>query len=1043
MKSIKINVSNRTILMALAFFWVGVSSAQKGMLKLLKQEKYEEIVRRNDNKTVAKTRDYPNQKILAYAYSRMEITDKAFDAYFELAEKYPNEVSPLDLLYFSLSARKMEMYGLSDSIILFLKDNFYSGVPLFDELTPDFYQENKEKRQDYWAEFNFTENYTVKKIPQSSAKGDYGLITTPDGKAFFTQTKKEKGLWKIRSATHYAPYNVIMKAKFNDSTLGAAKEIEVNRSRTHQYVSHYDEANGLVYITRNAAKPNADRERLLQVFALKQVGKKWKEIPFQLNNDKYNVADLVIAPDASKVVFVSDMPGGYGKSDLYEAPIISNGPEGVKIGEPVNMGPQINTMLRDNFPRFSNTGDFYFSSEGHLGFGGLDIYTIDRNSNMILNVGKPLNSNGDDFAPLIFEGNGVFASNRDNKSMNDDLYYFRFGDTDSTQKAPTQDELIVEVYDEESGEIIPNAAYTLDNLEDDNVAIKGELDENGNSIYSGIPKDAKVQLSAHPCGYKYGAISNYIVTNDGKRKLRLGLQKFRVGEDLGLLFEVKPIYYELNSYQLTRQSKEELDRVAIVIKDNPGLRVQLGSHTDSRGSNESNLTLSTARAKSVYDYLIKKGVKSNSISYKGFGESMIMNKCLDGVECNDQEHALNRRTEYIISGLLPCDGSVIIDKNPLATNDPNDNFQDNQTSQGSDKVGKNTKSKNPNTGVINQEDLVQSDMTMGDADGDGIPDYLDPDSDNDGIPDATEGRVDTDKDGLPNFIDLDSDNDGIPDRMEGSSDFDRDGVKNFLDTDSDNDGIPDNLEGAGDPDNDGNPNYLDLDSDGDGITDKLEGTRDSDNDGVLNFLDQDSDNDGIPDSVEGVKDTDGDGMPNYRDDDSDNDGIPDKVEGIKDTDNDGKADYIDTDSDEDGIPDKFEAPSNYKNYPKEIVPNKTGNLKSEISSNSLNDGSMAVDKPAPQNTQNVKSSDYLETSIVPGIVFRVQFKMTTNPLNEGTVNEIGLKDLYMYRSSQYYKYCSGAFNTEKEAEAYKTELRNMGYKDAFVVKFDDGVRVMK
>ena len=166
-----------------------------------------------------------------------------------------------------------------------------------------------------------------------------------------------------------------------------------------------------------------------------------------MNNDKFNVADLVIAPDGSKVVFVSDMPGGYGKSDLYEAPIISNGPDGVKIGEPVNMGPQINTMLRDNFPRFSNTGDFYFSSEGHLGFGGLDIYTIDRNSNMILNVGKPINSNSDDFAPSVIDSYGTFASNRDAKSANDDLFYFRVLNADSNTAKPTQDELIVEIFD--------------------------------------------------------------------------------------------------------------------------------------------------------------------------------------------------------------------------------------------------------------------------------------------------------------------------------------------------------------------------------------------------------------------------------------------------------------------------------------------------------------------------------------------------------------------------------------------------------------------
>lgn len=1054
MKSKNMNVLNKIILLSLSLCWIGFSSAQSKMIKLLEQEKYEEIVRKNGGKTVAKNRDYPNQKILAYAYSRMEITDKAFDAYFELAEKYPNEVSPLDLLHFSLAARKMEMYGLSDSIILFLKDNFYAGIPLFEELTPQFYEENKDKREDYWSEFNFSDNYLVKKVPQSGSKGDFGLVNTPDGNAYFTQTKKEKGLWKIRSSAHTEPYHVIVKAKFNDSTIGAAKEVSFNRTRTHQYVSHYDEANGLIYITRNAKKPNANKESLLQIFAVKKTGKKWKEIPFQLNNDKFNVADLVIAPDGSKVIFVSDMPGGYGKSDLYEAPVISNGPDGVKIGEPVNMGPQVNTMLRDNFPRFSANGDFYFSSEGHLGFGGLDIYTIDRNSSMILNVGKPINSASDDFAPSVVEASGIFASNREEKSINDDLYYFRMLNVDTTAQKPTQDALVVEIFDEETGQPILGTSYAIDNLDDDNLAIKGDLDSTGTSLYSDIPKDAKVQLSAHPCGYKYGSTSNYVVTSDGKRKLRLGLQKYKVGEDLGVLFGVKPIYYEVNSYQLTRQSKEELDRVAIVLKDNPGLRVQLGSHTDSRGSNEINQTLSTARAKSVFEYLVNQRVPAITISFKGFGESKILNKCFDGIDCSDQEHALNRRTEYIISGLLPCDGADFIASNVVSNFDRkrSQSKKSNQEELEANATGNPPEQTQKNT--IKPEDLVHSDMKVGDADGDGIPDYLDTDSDNDGIPDATEGRGDPDKDGLPNFIDLDSDNDGIPDRIEGSSDFDKDGKGNFIDTDSDNDGILDAIEGIGDPDNDGNPNYLDLDSDGDGIPDRIEGTRDTDGDGIMDFLDSDSDNDGIPDSVEGTRDTDGDGIPNYRDEDSDNDGIPDHIEAGPDpknpvdSDKDGKPDYLDTDSDEDGILDKYEAAANYANYPKDLVPIILGTPKSNAVVRPKDQRVVDMPAPTPAKKETINSAvqpqpSKVEQKIVPGVVYRVQVKMSLKPINENKFLVFGLKEIFMYRTGNYYKYCSGAFKTEEEAETYKNTLRAEGFNDAFVVKFDNSVRVTK
>jgi len=993
--------------------------SQSKVLTLIEQEKYEEVVRLNGNRTFAKRGDYINQSALAFSYAKMEIQDKAFEAYMELSDNFPNEITATDLLNYALSARKMELYGFSDSVILMLKDNFYQGIPLFEELTPAFYSENKDKRGDYWEEFNFTENYRIKPMDGGTGNGNFGLLTLPNGSAYMTETKKEKGLWKIRSAHQNQPYMVIVSGKFNDSSISATKETSFNCSSAHQYASCYDEATGILYVTKNAEKPNDKNERVLQVFGLIEENGKWKETPFEINSDKFNVSDLVISPDRSKVVFVSDMPGGYGKSDLYEAPIVSNGPDGIKIGEPVNMGPEVNTMLRDNFPRFSEDGNFYFSSEGHLGFGGLDIYTIDPSSGMILNMGKPVNSNMDDFAPCFMVGKGVLSSNRLGNGANDVLYYFEVlgADSNMVQPKPTDKEILVEIYDKESSTLLTNIGFALDNMNDEESAIKAFTDSTGFATYSDIPVDNKVQISAHPCGYKYASTRSYMVNAAGKRVIKLELEKFKEGEDLGEIFEVKPIYYDFNSFKLTNQSKRELDRVAIVLQDNPSLQVELRSHTDSRGSEEINDNLSNARAKSVYDYLTSKGTNTLRLKYKGYGESRLLNRCKDGIECSDEEHAVNRRTEYIISGILPCDDALIAS-----------NVQ---------------KPRSARSNKIDPKDLEQGPMKVGDADGDGIPDYLDLDSDNDGIPDASEGIRDSDKDGLPNFIDKDSDNDGIPDIIEGAEDFDRDGKPNYIDTDSDNDGIKDSDEGLDDPDNDGNPNYLDIDSDGDGAKDSSEATRDSDGDGILNYLDQDSDNDGIPDSVEGIKDTDRDGKPNYRDEDSDNDNIPDKIEGTKDSDKDGKPDYLDTDSDEDGIPDKYEAPANYDNYPTEVVTKSASSPKSDAVSENT-----PKESPAPSVTPIEKKATTVNSNrstggIESGTVYRVQFKMSLKPISDKKFMEMGINQLYMYRSGRYYKYCTGEFSNEAEADALKNNLRRYGMKDAFVAKFKNGKRVLK
>ena len=1005
--------------LALGLIASGTLWSQSNILTLIEQEKYEEVVRLNGNRTFAKNGDYLNQSALAFSYAKMEIQDKAFEAYTELSDSFPNEITATDLLHYALTARKMELYGFSDSVILMLKDNFYQGIPLFEELTPAFYSENKDKRGDYWEEFNFTDNYLIKPMEGGTGNGDFGLLTLPNGSVYMTETKKENGLWKIRSAHHNQPYTVIVSGKFNDSSISSKKEASFNCDRVHQYASSYDEATGILYITRNSDKPNDKNERVLQIYGLVEEKGKWKEIPFQLNSGKFNVSDLVISPDRSKVVFVSDMPGGYGKSDLYEAPIVSNGPDGIKIGEPTNMGPEVNTMLRDNFPRFSEDGNFYFSSEGHLGFGGLDIYTVDPSSGMILNMGKPVNSAMDDFAPKFMDRKGVLSSNRLAKGANDDLYYFEIlgSDSNMVQPKPTDSELLVEVYDKETGEVLSNVNFALDNLSDEASAISASTDSSGLATYNDIPVDSKVQISAHPCGYKYASTRSYVVNAAGKRVIKLELEKFKEGEDLGQLFEVKPIYYELNSYKLTDQSKRELDRVAIVLQDNPSLQVELGSHTDSRGSDEANRNLSKARAKSVYDYLASKNINRARMKYKGYGETRLLNRCKDGIECSDEEHAVNRRTEYIISGILPCDEALLAS-----------NVQ---------------KPRSTRSNKIDPKDLEQGPMKKGDADGDGIPDYLDSDSDNDGIPDASEGRRDSDKDGFPNFIDKDSDNDGIPDLIEGAEDFDRDGKPNYIDTDSDNDGIKDSDEGLDDPDNDGNPNYLDIDSDGDGTKDISEATRDSDGDGILNYLDQDSDNDGIPDSVEGIKDTDRDGKPNYRDEDSDNDNIPDKIEGTKDSDKDGKPDYLDTDSDEDGIPDKYEAPANYDKYPTDVVPAVASSPKSDVVS-----APAPKESPAPsvipiEKKATTVNSNRSTGGIESGTVYRVQFKMSLKPISDKKFMAMGINDVYMYRSGRYYKYCTGEFSNEADANAFKNTLRRKGMRDAFVAKFKNGKRVLK
>lgn len=1012
--------------------------AQSKEVEKIKQQRYYQVIKENGNKTVSKKKDYISQRALAYSFAQSELNDKAFDAYTELLDKYSAQADAIDKLNLALVARKLELYGLSDSLILTLKSNpEFTGKPLFEELNDQFYAENKDKRSDYWEEFDFNSNYNLKQFPAASAAAEYGIVIDDKENCYYT-THAEKGLRKVLSAWFEQPYYSIYKAKYNDSTYNNAIELTNTKRSLHQHISFYDAKTGFIYVTRNADKANKNKEKVLQIFAMKQniFTKKWKEVPFQLNNSEFSVADLVMSPDGTKVIFVSDMNGGFGKSDLYEAPIISNDENGLKIGEAVNMGPKVNTVLRDNFPRFSDSGDLYFSSEGHLGFGGLDVFTLDKNSGMVINLGKPVNSNLDDFAALFHDKWGTLSSNRTSNGstapkFNDNLYFFRWvEDKDSTE--PSVNEVLVSVYDKDSKLPIPQASIALDNLDDQDKAIQATTDADGKFLFAGISKNAKVQLASHPCGYRYASSGKFSVNDKGQKTLDLFVEKYKVGDELGELFDVKPIYYESNKFTLSQVSKKELDRVAIVLQDNKGLSVELGSHTDSKGSDETNLALSKNRAQAVYDYLVMRGVSKSRLTFQGYGEKKLKNRCKNGVNCSESEHQKNRRTEYRVSSIIPC-GEIIVEDNPILTNETTDEVADNSNDKNSNKnkTAQNESSKTTeNEDGMDNGNLNAGPISCGDADGDKIPDYLDQDSDNDGIPDAAEGHGDSDKDGLPNCIDKDSDNDGIADAIEKSVDFDKDGKTNMVDKDSDNDGINDEDEGVKDFDKDGNPNYLDFDSDDDGILDKIEKNNDLDKDGNPNYLDQDSDNDGITDKQEGNKDTDKDGKPNFLDKDSDNDEIPDSVEGTKDTDNDGKPDYLDTDSDEDGIPDKVEAPVCLSNEGK-----------SNQYVNPANKPSVKKKEPVVEDVVETSETVY-ENPQTGAVEYRVQFFMSKNKVSAKTFADKGLSNVFEYRDGGYYKYTtSTGYRTEEEAQVQKEKIRSFGYSDAFVVTFQNGRRV--
>jgi outer membrane protein OmpA-like peptidoglycan-associated protein/tetratricopeptide (TPR) repeat protein len=282
---------------------------------------------------------------------------------------------------------------------------------------------------------------------------------------------------------------------------------------------------------------------------------KARELPFC--SDEYSTAHPALSADGTKMYFSSDMPGGKGESDLYEVEIKSDG----TFGDPRNLGDIINTEGKETFPFIAANDELYFASDGHLGYGGLDVFKIaikdiEAGKNTVLNLGEPINSKDDDFCFAIQDDlkRGYFSSNRLGNKGKDDIYSFE------------------------------------------------EME-------------------------------------------------FKEGDDLALKLQLSPIYFDLDKSFIRPDASVILDQVVDVMNKYPSMKIYIRSHTDSRASKLYNEGLSERRAFSTRMYLIKKGIRDSRLTSKGFGEYELLNKCSDGVKCNEEEHQLNRRSEFIITEL--------------------------------------------------------------------------------------------------------------------------------------------------------------------------------------------------------------------------------------------------------------------------------------------------------------------------------------------------------------------------------------------------------
>lgn len=479
--------------------------------------------------------------------------------------------------------------------------------------------------------------YDVKSLDISSDKSEFGAVLYAN-EFYFTSARngarKEYG-WNDE------PFLDIYKASYNDDgTITAAETVNSLNSKYHDGPVTMSADGNVVYFTSDSFREKEftrDRKNNLKLgknnlYRATREGGSWSNIvslPF--NSKDFSTSNPSLSRDGKTLYFSSDMPGSLGGVDIWKVSISADG----TYGTPENLGKKVNTEGNESFPFIADDNTtLYFASAGRQGFGGLDIYMIDlANGAEAVNLGKPVNTEKDDFSFSFNEAKktGFFSSNRNG---NDDIF--------GANPICGIDVLTV-VTDAKTGAILASASVAI--VDDKKNVIATEMTNAKGEVSYKVECNKAYTIQASKDGYESNTFPVAAQTKAGKTKIDAALQPIEniITENEILL---KPIYFEFDKSNVTQEGAFELDKVVQVMKGNPNMVLLVKAHTDNRGSDAYNMSLSDRRAKSTVQYVISKGIKAARITGKGMGETEPKADCGEG--CTEEQHAQNRRSEFLI-----------------------------------------------------------------------------------------------------------------------------------------------------------------------------------------------------------------------------------------------------------------------------------------------------------------------------------------------------------------------------------------------------------
>ncbi|OXG00533.1 WD40 repeat protein [Flavobacterium araucananum] len=499
--------------------------------------------------------------------------------------------------------------------------------------------------------------YKIEDAGINSKYSDYGSFVY-DNKIYFASAR-DTGNFSQRKHKWTNEYFTNLYFAHVDPETNESSKVEkfktVLNTKFHESSPVFTKDGKTVYFTRNNyvnGKKGKDENKitLIKLYKATLENGKWAnvaELPFNSNN--YSMAHPALSPDEKTLYFATDMPGTLGQSDIFKVSINSDG----SYGTPENLGNTINTEGKETFPYVTSENEIYFASDGHPGLGGLDVFVgkIEDNGTIssIQNLGADVNSPKDDFAYIIdpVSRRGYFSSDKDGGKGSDDIYKFL-----ETRRLQCIQELNGVITDAETNAILPGTKVTLY----EGTAIKNSTIADAGGFYSFAVECGKTyNVRAEKQDYTTKELSVTIEKLTGKTSLPIALEKsickVTIGDDLGKCFGIKMIYFDLDKSNIRTEAALDLEKILDVLNNNPTMKLDIRSHTDSRATYEYNEALSNRRAKSTLQWLIKNGIKSNRLTGKGYGETQLVNGCSDGVKCTEEEHQMNRRSEFIITAL--------------------------------------------------------------------------------------------------------------------------------------------------------------------------------------------------------------------------------------------------------------------------------------------------------------------------------------------------------------------------------------------------------